>query len=150
MQRDACLASPANAVELIANRRMPFGPDLLSRELKDGRFGNLDDRKYLSQDPVRALIGGSSTQFPFFASTRSHPQLREGAEKQASQNDLRSLLAILTERIEAVESCRDAAAEWVARALMVNRWENISSQGTIKHGHRFFSNFLDFSSFNNV
>ena len=57
VQRDACLASPANAVELSANRRMPFGPDLLSQELEDGRFGNFDDRGYLSQATERERNG---------------------------------------------------------------------------------------------
>ena len=50
--------------------RMPFGPDLLSQVIEDGRFGNLDVLGYLSQDPEGALnIGGTSTQFPYAEST---------------------------------------------------------------------------------
>ena len=56
------LASPANVVGFHADGRMPFGPDLFSQVIEDGRFGNLDVLGYLSQDPEGAYIATSEVQ----------------------------------------------------------------------------------------
>ena len=115
------LASPANVVGFHADGRMPFGPDLLSQVMEDGRFGNLDDLGYLSQDPEGAHIATSEVparRFPMpKARAKESPTVarrgrgagNRGRAKRrpsspAGQVDLRSLLTTLTERIEAMES----------------------------------------------
>ena len=50
------LTPPAIAVGFNADGRMPFGPDLLSQVLEDGRFGRLDVLRYFNQGPGRAVI----------------------------------------------------------------------------------------------
>ena len=115
------LTPPANVGGFHADGRMPFGPDLLSQVIEDGRFGNLDALGYLSQDPEGTHAATSEVPARSFPMPKARAKVsptvarrgrgtgNRGRAKQrpsspSGQEDLHSLLTTLTERIEAMES----------------------------------------------
>ena len=115
------LTPPANVGVFHADGRMPFGPDLLSQVIEDGRFGNLDALGYLSQDaeathtatsevPARSfpMPKARAKELPTVArrgrGTGNRGRAKQRPSSPSGQEDLHSLLTTLTERIEAMES----------------------------------------------
>ena len=90
------LTPPANVGVFHTDGRMPFGQDLLSQVMEDGRFGNLDALGYISQDPERKQTATSETPARSFpmpkARAKDSPQLRDEAGEQAIEAERSSVL----------------------------------------------------------
>ena len=97
------LAPPANVGVVHAVGRMPFGPDLLSQVIEDGRLGNLDALEDLSRDPEGAHTATSEVPARSFPMPKARA-IESPTVARRGQEDPHSLLTTLMKRIETMES----------------------------------------------